>query len=151
MEKRLPIVFKHTFFIFILSLLLSVKGSSQSVIFETGKITWEAGLNIGPSFFLGDLGGNAGKGTRFLKDVNMEFTNIMKGVFIAAYPSDWFGFRVALQSGSLEADDAAVDTKGVHELWRKERNLDFRSNITELYVGAEIFPLMIFGGIAESN
>lgn len=149
MKKRLPIVFKHTYCILILSFLFSVKSFSQSIIFQTGKITWEAGINVGPSFFLGDLGGNAGKGTRFLKDLNPEFTNIMKGVFIAAYPTDWFGFRVALQTGSLEADDAAVDSKGVHELWRKQRNLDFRSNISEAYIAAEIFPLMIFPAIAE--
>jgi hypothetical protein len=150
MKKRLQTVFKHTCCILILSFLFTVKGSSQSVIFQTGKVVWEAGINVGPSFFLGDLGGNAGKGTRFIKDVNLQFTNIMKGVFVAAYPADWFGFRAALQTGSLEADDAAVTTKGVDELWRKERNLDFRSNISEVYVAAEIFPLMMFPGIAES-
>lgn len=151
MRKRLQIVFKHTCCILFLSFLHSAKSSSQSVIFQTGKITWEAGLNVGPSFFLGDLGGNAGKGTRFLKDINPQFTNIMKGVYVAAYPTEWFGFRLALQKGTLEADDAAVDTKGVHELWRKERNLDFRSNISEAYIAAEIFPLMMFPGIAEGN
>jgi len=145
MEKRLLIVFKQSVYIFILSILLSVKAFSQSVRFESGKTTWEAGINVGPSFFLGDLGGNAGKGTRFIKDVNLQLTNIMKGVFIASYPSDWLGFRAALQLGTLEADDAAVTTKGVDELWRKQRNLDFRSNITELYVGAEIFPFILFG------
>ena len=143
MKKRLQTVFKHTCFIFLLSFLFSVKSYSQSIIFQTGKVIWEAGLNVGPSFFLGDLGGNAGKGTRFIKDVNLQFTNIMKGVYIAAYPADWFGFRVAIQTGSLQADDAAVNTKGVDELWRKQRNLDFRSNISEIYAAAEIFPLMM--------
>lgn len=151
MKKRLQTVFKHTCFIFLLSFLFSVKSFSQSVIFQTGKVIWEAGLNVGPSFFLGDLGGNAGKGTRFIKDVNLQFTNIMKGVYIAAYPADWFGFRVAIQTGSLQADDAAVTTKGVDELWRKQRNLDFRSNISEIYAAAEIFPLMLFPVIAEMN
>ena len=151
MKKRLQTVFKHTCCIFAISFLFSVKSFSQSIIFQTGKVTWEAGINVGPSFFLGDLGGNAGKGTRFLKDVNLQFTNIMKGVFVAAYPSDWLGFRLAVQAGELEADDAAVTTKGVDELWRKQRNLDFRSKFSEVYVAAEVFPLMLFGGIAESN
>ena len=149
MKKRLQIVFKHSFCIFIISFLFSLKASSQSIIFQTGKVIWEAGINVGPSFFLGDLGGNAGKGSRFIKDVNLQFTNIMKGGFIAAYPTDWFGIRLAAQTGSLQADDAAVDTKGVDELWRKQRNLDFRSNISEVYIAAEIFPLMMFPGIAE--
>jgi hypothetical protein len=151
MKKRLQTVFKHTCCILILSFLFSVKSFSQSLIFQTGKVIWEAGINVGPSFFLGDLGGNAGKGTRFLKDVNPQFTNIMKGAFVAAYPSDWLGIRLAVQIGSLEADDAAVNSKGVDELWRKQRNLDFRSNISEIYIGAEVFPLMLFSGIAENN
>lgn len=150
MKKRLQTVFLFIC-IFICSFLFSVKSFSQSIIFQTGPIIWEAGINVGPSFFLGDLGGNAGKGSRFLKDVNMQFTNIMKGAFIAAYPSDWWGLRVAVQSGTLEADDAAVDTKGVDELWRKQRNLDFRSNISEVYVAAEIFPFMMIPAIAEMS
>lgn len=150
MKKRVQPVFKYTFLL-ILSFLFSVKSFSQSIIFQTGKITWEAGINVGPSFFLGDLGGNAGKGTRFLKDVNLQFTNIMKGLFITAYPSDWLGIRFAAQTGSLEADDAAISTNGVHELWRKQRNLDFRSNISEAYLALEFFPLMVFPGIAEMS
>ena len=151
MKKRLQTVFKHSCCIFLISFLFSLKSFSQSIIFQTGKVVWEAGINVGPSFFLGDLGGNAGKGTRFLKDVNLKLTKVMKGVFIAAYPTDWFGFRLAIQSGDLEADDAIIESKGVDELWRKQRNLDFRSTISEAYIGVELFPLMIFPGIAEMN
>lgn len=143
MKKRLLNVFKGTCFIIIFCFLFSVKGTSQSILFQTGKINWEAGINVGPSFFLGDLGGNSGKGTRFLKDINLGFTNIMKGVFVTAYPSDWFGIRVAAQTGTLEGDDAIIKTNGVDELWRKQRNLDFRTNISEAYIATEVFPLML--------
>lgn len=150
MNKPLHTIIKVTCIIY-LSFLSSLKGNSQSIIFQTGKVIWEAGINVGPSFFLGDLGGNAGKGTRFLKDVNLQFTNIMKGVFIAAYPSDIFGVRFAFQTGTLEGDDAAIKTKGVDESWRKQRNLDFKTNITEAYIGAEIFPLMILARFSERS
>lgn len=149
MNKPLRTPFKVITFIYI-TFLFSVKSFSQSIIFQTDKIIWEAGINVGPSFFLGDLGGNAGKGTRFLKDVNLQFTNIMKGVFLTAYPSDWLGVRLAVQSGMLEGDDAVINTKGVDELWRKQRNLDFRTNITEAYISAEIFPLMLIGRIRDN-
>jgi hypothetical protein len=151
MKKRFHTVFKHTCVISFLSLLFSVKSFSQSVIFQTGKVIWEAGLNVGPSFFLGDLGGNAGHGSRFIKDVNLQFTNIMKGVYIAAYPTDWLGFRVAIQKGKLEASDAVIDTKGVNELWRKQRNLDFRTNISEAYAAIEIFPFMLLTRFQEDQ
>jgi len=133
----------------IFSFLFTVRSSSQSIIFQTGKIIWEAGINVGPSFFLGDLGGNKGKGTRFLKDLNLKYTNIMKGGFATAYLTDWLGIRVAAQTGSLEASDAIISTKGVDELWRKQRNLDFRSNISEVYGGFEVFPFMFLNRFEE--
>src|SRR6185295_16462273 len=78
---------------------------SQSLLLGNEKTKVEVGINIGPSFFLGDLGGNRGKGTTFIKDVNMEFTQLVKGVFVAVYPNDWLGFRFTAQTGSLKAED----------------------------------------------
>ena len=145
MKKRLP-----TYFIFIsLCFLQPVKSFSQHLMFQTGKVKWEAGMDFGPSFFLGDLGGHRGKGTTLVKDLNFNFTNLMKGVFVTAYPSDWFGFRFAIQTGKLEGDDAIITTKGVDELWRKQRNLDFRTNISEAYAGIEIFPLTFLNRFTE--
>ena len=151
MKKRLHRAVRSVFLLCTLSFLFSVKSFSQSIIFQTGKVIWEAGINVGPSFFLGDLGGNKGKGTRFIKDLNLPLTNIMKGIFFTAYPTDWLGFRVAAQTGSLEGSDAIIDTKGVDELWRKQRNLDFRTNISEAYAGFEVFPFMFLNRFAESS
>lgn len=143
MEKRLH-TFGFTCFIFIATnFLFSVKSFSQSLIFGNEKVKVEAGFNIGPSFFLGDLGGNAGKGERFIKDVNLELTKVIKGVFITVYPNVWLGIRIAAQTGKLDGKDNIINTKGVDELWRKQRNLDFKSTLSEAYIAAEIFPLMM--------
>ncbi|HEX7904233.1 MAG TPA: hypothetical protein VF487_10160, partial [Chitinophagaceae bacterium] len=40
---------------------------SQSISSYDGKL--ELGIGLGPSFFLGDLGGNRGTGKTFVKDV----------------------------------------------------------------------------------
>lgn len=117
---------------------------SQHLGFETGRIKWEAGLNFGPTFFLGDLGGNAGYGTHFIKDINLELTKMMKGAFISAYPNDWLGIRVAAQYTYVEGRDNIINTAGVNELWRKQRNLDFKSNIWEIYGAIELLPTMMF-------
>lgn len=117
---------------------------SQSFLLGTGKTKWEAGVNFGPSFFLGDLGGNKGKGTNSLKDLNLQFTKLMKGAFITMYPSNWWGFRLAADYTYLEGDDAAIKTNGIDELWRKQRNLNFKTNVWEAYGALEIFPTMFF-------
>jgi hypothetical protein len=52
--------------------------------------------------FLGDLGGNQGKGKTFLKDVNFSITNLQKGAYLNLYPVDWLGFRLAANHCILE-------------------------------------------------
>ena len=141
MKSSLRTAVCKTLLLFLLCITLHTQSYSQHFGFETGKVKWEAGLNFGPTFFLGDLGGNAGYGTHFVKDINLELTKMMKGVFISAYPNDWLGIRIAAQYTYVEGRDNIINTNGVNELWRKQRNLDFKSNIWEIYGAFEIFPL----------
>lgn len=143
MKKRLHAGWLTCFILMTLNIFLSLESYSQSLLFGNKKTKVEVGINIGPSFFLGDLGGNRGKGTTFVKDVNLSLTNVMKGIFLAVYPNEWLGVRVAAEIGKLEGQDRLIHTKGVNELYRKQRNLDFKSNISEAYVAAEVFPFML--------
>jgi len=126
------------------------KSYSQSLLFGE-KVKWEVGFNFGPSFFLGDLGGNSGKGTNDLKDINFEFTKFMKGAFITMYPKSWVGLRVAADVTYLEGEDAIINTMGINELWRKQRNLDFKTTVLEGYIALEIFPTMLFNRNSENE
>lgn len=117
--------------------------NAQALLFGE-KVKWEVGFNFGPSFFLGDLGGNSGKGTNNLKDMNFEFTKFMKGVFVTVYPKNWIGLRLAADYTYLEGDDGIINTTGIDELWRKQRNLDFKTTVLEGYLAIEIFPTMLF-------
>ncbi|KAA9041550.1 hypothetical protein FW778_05880 [Ginsengibacter hankyongi] len=150
MKKRLPTFRLTCFILATLSFLFSAKSYSQSLIFGNEKARVEVGINVGPLFFLGDLGGHHGKGTTFLKDLNLPLTKIMKGVFLTAYPNEWLGIRAAADIGKIDGFDNIINTKGVNELWRKQRNLDFRSNISEAYIATEIFPLMLLYSGEES-
>src|SRR5690348_852604 len=110
------------FFILVAGCLFTYTSTfSQSLVFGNEKTKVEVGLNIGPSFFLGDLGGHRGKGTTFLKDLNFPFTKLWKGVYVTAYPNDWIGVRLAAGLGELEGADNAITTKGRDELWRRQR------------------------------
>lgn len=111
---------------------------SQSISSSDGKL--ELGIGLGPSFFLGDLGGNRGTGKTFVKDVNFPFTKLMKGLYANYYPAEWLGFRIAVNFGQLEANDSIIKTDGKNELDRKERNLHFKSSLFEAYGALEIYP-----------
>lgn len=116
--------------------------NAQSLTTPNGK--FEIGLGIGPIFFLGDLGGNYGKGTYFVKDVNFPVTKLQKGFFINYYPQEWLGFRVALNHGELEGADSLIKEKGGAEISRLNRNLWFRTKVVEAYGAVEIYPTVFF-------
>ena len=125
-------------------MVLSPKSFSQHIVLGNDKLKIEAGLNFGPTFFLGDIGGNAGKGTHFLKDINLELTTLMKGAFVTVYPNDWLGFRIAGQFTHVSSRDNIISTDGEHETYRKERDLDFRTKMWEVYAAIEVYPTMMF-------
>lgn len=108
--------------------------------FQESSSSIEAGITIGPSFFLGDLGGNAGKGTKFIKDNNFPATTLTFGAYAAYYPSEFLGFRLALNYGSLEGDDQHINGKGGWEEHRKVRNSNFKSHLAEGLLLAEFYP-----------
>jgi len=131
------------------SLLLLV--TAGSCITSFGQNTesssfFEAGISLGPSNFLGDLGGNAGRGTKFIKDNNFPMTKFIFGAYLTYQPNEWLGFRLALNRGTIGGDDAIIKGKGGLEEARKYRNSDFRSRITEAMILAEIYPTVFLEG-----
>ena len=129
--------------VLILSLnLFSFRSNSQSITTGNGK--FEVGLGFGPIFFLGDLGGNAGIGTDFLKDVDFPLTKFSKMIYANYYPAEWLGFRLALSHGVLQGADAEAPNKGGREISRIRRNLSFKSSVLEAYIAAEIYPTVFF-------
>ncbi|HSU27979.1 MAG TPA: hypothetical protein VLJ68_06340 [Chitinophagaceae bacterium] len=128
--------------------IFTVPTFSQSISTANGKI--ELGLGLGPSFFLGDLGGTRGIGMTFIKDLNLPLTKFCKGVYLNFYPAEWIGFRFSANVGQLEAYDSIIKTDGHDETYRKQRNLGFRSNFVEGYVAAEIYPTVILEGDADA-
>jgi hypothetical protein len=120
----------------------SMQTRSQSISTPNGK--FEVGLGIGPMFFLGDLGGAAGVGKTFIKDLDLPLTKLNKGLYLNYYPTEFIGLRVAGNLGYLEGDDAEAPAKGGAEEDRKYRNLHFRSKISEVYAAIEIYPTYFF-------
>jgi hypothetical protein len=120
----------------------SLRSYSQSISTPNGKL--ELGLGIGPMFFLGDLGGSAGLGKPFIKDLDLPLTKLNKGIYLNYYPKEWIGIRIAGNLGYIEGDDAEAPAKGGAEEDRKYRNLSFQSEIKEFYGALEFYPTVFF-------
>ena len=122
--------------------LFTTPSFSQSLTLGNGR--YEVGVGLGPSFFLGDLGGNHGKGTSFVKDVNLPLTKLSKGIFLNLFPAEWLGFRFAINQSRLEGIDSLIKNSGGAEVFRKRRNLTFKTNFTEAYMAMELYPTYFF-------
>lgn len=122
--------------------MLTLTAPAQSITSGNGK--FEIGLGIGPMIFVGDLGGNYGKGKPFVKDVNLPLTKLSKGFFATFYPAEWLGFRFAVNHSRVEGFDSIINDKGSAETFRKTRNLQFRSPLAEAYIAAEVYPKVFF-------
>ena len=142
MKNRLHCFIRRRLLLLLLCCAFFSKTFSQNFIFGNGDTKIEAGVNFGPTFFLGDLGGHAGYGTTFLKDLNLQVTKAMKGMFFSIYPNDYIGFLLGADITELDGADSLISTNGVNELWRKQRNLDFKTNVWEVYSTVNIYPVM---------
>jgi hypothetical protein len=131
-------------FIVLICLLTTFNFRSQSQSISAGNGKVELGIGLGPSFFLGDLGGTRGVGKTFVKDVNFPLTKFMKGLYLNIYPVEAIGIRIALNHGRIEGNDSAIKTTGINEMERKKRNLSFRSTVFEAYAALEIYPTVFF-------
>lgn len=120
----------------------SNKATAQSV--SAGNGQYEISVGMGPMFFLGDLGGSAGIGKPFVKDLDFPMTKFGFSLYGSYYPSEWLGLRLALNHGSISGDDAEAPNKGGAEVDRLLRNLSFKSSVTEIYAAAEIYPTVFF-------
>ena len=118
--------------------IYSTQIKAQSISTPNGK--FEVGLGIGPMFFLGDLGGSAGVGKTFVKDLDLPLTKLSKGIYINYYPTEFIGLRIAGNLGYVEGNDAEAPAKGGDEEDRKYRNLHFKSKINEAYAAIEFYP-----------
>jgi hypothetical protein len=70
MKNRLHSILRQGFIALIFTFITTASVNAQHFMFGgDGDVQVEAGLNFGPTFFLGDLGGKVGKGTTFIKDL----------------------------------------------------------------------------------
>jgi hypothetical protein len=135
MKRIVPIA--RLIAIILITVSSSINSFSQSVTIR-GKV--EVGLGLGPLVFLGDLGGARGLGKTFIKDIDYPLIKLSKGLFVGVAPTEWLGFRLAVNTGMLEGDDKLAPNKGGDEVFRLERNLNFRTRLLEGYVAAEFYP-----------
>lgn len=125
------------------------KASAQEYYFYNDKyydnpIVFNVGVSIGAMNCLTDIGGNKGIGKKFVKDLNFGATHPAFSVTLGAIYKDAIGFRLEYTNGKVSAKDSYNERVKETTFGRYERNLSFRSKISEFAFLTEIFPMTFF-------
>ncbi|HYK46712.1 MAG TPA: hypothetical protein VEV83_16155 [Parafilimonas sp.] len=105
--------------------------------------TWEFSVTVGANNFEGDLGGTPGIGGTF-KDYTFHTLRPAFGASACYNVNPNYGIRAGFNYTWVCGFDSLIPNTGDQERWRIYRNGNFRSNIWEAYVSADIYPLMLF-------
>lgn len=109
-------------------------------------VIFEAGVSLGAMNSLTDIGGNKGIGKRFVKDLNLGKTSFCGGVFVNVMYKNAAALRLEGTFGKVSGNDNVLEKVNPLDIakTRYNRNLNFRSNITEFSLMLELHPLYIF-------
>lgn len=107
-------------------------------------VNFELGGSVGLMNCLTDIGGNKGIGKQFVKDINLGKTHPAGSIYLCANYRYAFTLRAEATFGMVSASDAVLQKVKSTVYGRYERNLSFRSTISEFMIAAEIHPLFIF-------
>lgn len=104
----------------------------------------EFSLGVGATTFLGELGGNPGDGVnglRSVKDIDLAMTRYVFSVGYRYIFNPYFAGRVNFYQARVDGDDQKTENP-----FRKNRNLHFKSPISELGLAFEVYPFKEYIG-----
>lgn len=107
-------------------------------------VVFELGGTVGSMNCLTDIGGKQGPGKPFLKDLNFGKMRVSGGLYLSATYNDALTIRLEGTWGGIRAYDSILENVKASTSGRYERNLSFRSKISEISAIAEIHPLFLF-------
>ena len=125
------------------------KATAQYYFYDNNSyyapVMYEVGASVGTMNCLTDIGGRKGLGKPFVKDLNIGNAQLNGSLYLTATYKESFALRIEGTFGSIKAYDSILIGVNQSVNGRYERNLNFKSSISEIAVLAEIHPFFIFG------
>jgi len=141
--------------VFVLLILSTQKTAAQYYFYNDSyydnPVVFELGGSVAVMNCLTDLGGKKGIGKKFIKDLNFGNTQLAGSLFLSAIYKNAVALRLEGTFGQVKAYDSVLRSVKTSTYGRYERNLSFRSNITEISFTTEIHPLFIFKKYDEND
>ncbi len=105
------------------------------------SIVMEIGGSFGVMNALTDLGGKKGIGKNFLKDLRWKTAKPSYSLYAIGMYQNMIGVRLEGTFGKVEGYDSILKNVASSTGGRYERNLSFRSRVTDVQLAFEIHPL----------
>lgn len=125
------------------------KASAQYYFYDNNSydtpLMFELGGSVGVMNCLSDVGGRKGVGKGFVKDLNIGNTQLNGSIYLTATYKEMIALRLEGTFGTIKAYDSILKNVAVSTSGRYERNLSFRSKISEISLVAEFHPFFMFG------
>ncbi len=127
-----------------LSILRTTPGRAQYYYYNdkyyNTEWVFELGGSLGLMNGLTDIGGRKGIGKKFIKDLNWKMAKPSFSLYAIAMYKDAIGVRLEGTFGTVRSYDSVLKSVAPSTLGRYERNLSFKSSITEVQLVAEVHP-----------
>jgi hypothetical protein len=133
-----------------MALLLATgkKASAQYYFYDSYSyntpIMFELGGSVGIMNCLTDIGGKKGLGKKMAGDLNLGNNHLNGSIYLTATYKEAVALRLEGTWGSISAYDSILVNEKATTNGRYERNLNFRSKISEVALIAEFHPLFMF-------
>jgi hypothetical protein len=113
-------------------------------------VVFELGVSGGIMNAMTDLGGKKGEGKGFIKDLRWQTARPSYGLYILGTYNNAIGARLEGTFGTVTGYDSILQKVGSSSNGRYDRNLSFKSRISELQLAIEVHPLF-FRDFGENN
>jgi Domain of unknown function (DUF6089) len=124
-----------------ITVIISNKLKAQNYLYHKyydNALVFELGATGGLINAFTDLGGKKGIGRNFIKDLRWQTARPAAGIYLLANYNEKICLRFEGTMGQVVGYDSILKTVSASTFGRYERNLSFRSNISELQVAVEI-------------
>ena len=134
--------------IFLLLQLSGYKAAAQYYFYDNNSyntpLMFEFGASAGVMNCLTDVGGKKGLGKPFVKDLNLGNNQLNGSIYFMATYKEAISLRIEGTFGQVKAYDSILVNEKSTSQGRYQRNLSFRSKISEIALIAEFHPLFMF-------
>ncbi|HMK27800.1 MAG TPA: hypothetical protein VK483_17335 [Chitinophagaceae bacterium] len=132
--------------VLICSVVFSQPLKAQNYYYYNSKyydnpVVFEIGGTFGIMNSLTDLGGKRGVGKKFIKDLRIKTIRPSYGLYLMAMYNNVLGVRLEGTFGQVVGYDSILKSVASSTYGRYERNLSFKSKISEFQLGVEVHPL----------